>query len=128
MNRLQRAMNAADETEVEAAAVAAVMDALNADAQQSPALAAMAQSFQQTAAQSFQQQTLAQSQRDVEAAAQRQRDLDAALADVVEIVARHRARLGRRVCSRSDGAVVRQMFDLLRCMGEIGADADPSFQ
>lgn len=106
MNRLQTAManaSALDIGELEAAADAIGMEAVQIALAQADAGKA-------------------------EAAAQRQRDLDAALADVVEIVARHRARLGRRVCSRSDGAVVRQMFDLLRCMGEIGADADPSFQ
>lgn len=44
-----------------------------------------------------------------EEAAEHQRQLDAALADAIEIVARHRTRLGRRVCSRPDGAAIRQM-------------------
>jgi hypothetical protein len=53
--------------------------------------------------------------------AEAQRDLDAALADVIEVVARHRSRLGRRVCSSHDGGVVRKMFDLLRSMnGDAG--------
>ena len=34
----------------------------------------------------------------------RQRDLDAALADAVEVVARQRGRVGRRVCSTYDAA------------------------
>ena len=44
----------------------------------------------------------------------RQRDLDAALADAIEIVARQRARLGRRVCNRFDGELVRTVFETLR--------------
>lgn len=58
---------------------------------------------------------------------ERQRDLDAALADAIEIVARHRARSGRKVCSRHDGETVRKVFELLRGMLESGADNDPSF-
>jgi len=49
-----------------------------------------------------------------EAEAQRQRDLDAALADTIEAVARHRARLGRKTCSTHDGATIRKIFELLR--------------
>jgi hypothetical protein len=49
-----------------------------------------------------------------DAEAQRQHSLDAALADVVEMVARHRARLGRKSCSAHDGATIRKIFDLLR--------------
>jgi hypothetical protein len=49
-----------------------------------------------------------------EAEAQRQRDADAALADAIETVARHRARLGRKSCSAHDGATVRKVFELLR--------------
>jgi hypothetical protein len=49
-----------------------------------------------------------------EAEAQRQRDRDAALADAIEAVARHRARLGRKTCSQHDGAAIRQIFELLR--------------
>ncbi len=66
--------------------------------------------------------------RDVEA--QRQRDLDAALGDVIEIVARHRKRLGRQVCSPADGRATRQIHELLRGMAADagGADHDPSFQ
>jgi hypothetical protein len=62
--------------------------------------------------------------------AQRQRDLDAALADSIEVVNRHRARLGRKVCSRHDGETVRKVYELLRSvMGpDAGADGDPSFQ
>ena len=63
-----------------------------------------------------------------EAEAQRQRDLDAALADVVEIVNRHRARLGRRVCSSSDGRVIRELHTTLRSMAGVEAGGDPSFQ
>jgi hypothetical protein len=64
----------------------------------------------------------------VEIEAQRQRDLDAALADAVEVVARHRQRLGRRICSRNDGRIIRAVFDQLRAMS--GPDAlfnDPGF-
>jgi hypothetical protein len=49
-----------------------------------------------------------------EAAEQRQRDQDAALADAIETVARHRARLGRKTFSPHDGATVRKVFELLR--------------
>ena len=49
-----------------------------------------------------------------DAEAQRQHSLDAALADVVEMVARHRARIGRKTCSQHDGATIRKIFDLLR--------------
>ena len=60
---------------------------------------------------------------------ERQRELDAALADAVEMVARQRARLGRRTCSRHDGETIRRIFELLRgLMAESAADADPSFQ
>lgn len=51
-----------------------------------------------------------------EAEANRQRDLDAAMADVVEVVARQRSRLGRRICSSHDGSTVRKVFDLLKAM------------
>ena len=49
-----------------------------------------------------------------DAEAQRQHGLDAALADVVEMIARHRARIGRKTCSQHDGATIRKIFDLLR--------------
>jgi hypothetical protein len=49
-----------------------------------------------------------------QAEVQRQRDLDAALADAIEIVARQRSRLGRRVCNRLDGELVRTVFETLR--------------
>jgi hypothetical protein len=49
-----------------------------------------------------------------EAEAQRQRDQDAALADTIEVVSRHRARLGRKTCSVHDGATIRKIFELLR--------------
>ena len=66
----------------------------------------------------------------VDAEAERQLLLDAALADAIETVARHRMRLGRRVCSRPDGTVTRQVFELLLSMAgpDGGADGDPSFQ
>jgi hypothetical protein len=61
---------------------------------------------------------------------ERERLLDAALADAIEMVARHRMRLGRRVCSRPDGTLTRRIFELLRGMAgpDGGADNDPSFQ
>ena len=61
---------------------------------------------------------------------ERQRLLDAALADAIETVARHRNRLGRRVCSMPDGRVTRKIFELLRGMAGVdgGTDNDPSFQ
>jgi hypothetical protein len=61
---------------------------------------------------------------------ERQRLLDAALADAIEMVNRHRSRLGRRVCSRPDGTVTRQVYELLRSMAgaDGGNDSDPSFQ
>ena len=65
-----------------------------------------------------------------DAEVERQRLLDAALGDVVEIVNRHRIRLGRRICSSSDAKVIRQVHELLRSMAgtDGGADQDPSFQ
>ena len=61
---------------------------------------------------------------------ERERLLDAALADAIETVARHRNRLGRRVCSMPDGRVTRKIFELLRGMADAagGCDSDPSFQ
>jgi hypothetical protein len=61
---------------------------------------------------------------------ERQRLLDAALADAIETVARHRMRLGRRVCSRPDGTATRMIYELLRGMAgpDGGTDNDPSFQ
>jgi hypothetical protein len=61
---------------------------------------------------------------------ERERLLDAALADAIETVARHRNRLGRRVCSMPDGRVTRKIFELLRGMADAagGTDNDPSFQ
>jgi hypothetical protein len=61
---------------------------------------------------------------------ERQRLLDAALADAIETVARHRMRLGRRVCSRPDATITRQVYELLRSMAgaDGGADNDASFQ
>jgi hypothetical protein len=61
---------------------------------------------------------------------ERQRLLDAALADAIETVARHRMRLGRRVCSRPDATVTRLIYEALRGMVDAtgGVDNDPSFQ
>jgi hypothetical protein len=61
---------------------------------------------------------------------ERQRLLDGALADAIETVARHRMRLGRRVCSRPDATITRQVYELLRGMADAtgGNDNDPSFQ
>jgi hypothetical protein len=61
---------------------------------------------------------------------ERERLLDAALADAIETVARHRNRLGRRVCSRPDGTVTRKIYELLRgrAGGDGGSDNDASFQ
>ena len=61
---------------------------------------------------------------------ERQRLLDGALADAIEIVSRHRMRLGRRVCSRPDATITRQVYELLRGMAgpDGGADNDASFQ
>jgi FixJ family two-component response regulator len=60
---------------------------------------------------------------------ERQRLLDAALGDAIETVNRHRMRLGRRVCSRPDASVTRQIYEALRSMADAtgGADNDPSF-
>jgi hypothetical protein len=67
-------------------------------------------------------------QRLAETEAQQQRWLDEAMADVVEVVRRQRTRLGRRVCSPSDGKVIRQIFGLVRSMSaDVSADDDPSF-
>jgi hypothetical protein len=61
---------------------------------------------------------------------ERQRLLDAALADAIEMVARHRQRLGRRVCSRPDATTTRVIYEHLRSMVDAtgGVDNDPSFQ
>ena len=56
---------------------------------------------------------------------QRQRDLDAALADSIEVASRHRSRLGRRICTRSDGEIVRLIFEALRRMQS--ETSDPGF-
>ena len=55
----------------------------------------------------------ARAEAEAEAEAQRQRDQDAALADAIEAVTRHRARLGRKTCSVHDGATIRKIFELL---------------
>lgn len=61
---------------------------------------------------------------------ERERLLDAALGDAIEMVNRHRLRLGRRVCSRPDATTTRKIFELLRSMAgaDGGCDNDPSFQ
>lgn len=61
---------------------------------------------------------------------ERERLLDGALGDAIEMVNRHRLRLGRRVCSRPDATTTRKIFELLRAMAgpDGGADGDPSFQ
>ena len=59
-------------------------------------------------------QAQAEARQKAEAEAQRQRDQDAALADAIETVARHRARLGRKTCTAQDGAAVRKVYELLR--------------
>jgi hypothetical protein len=59
-----------------------------------------------------------------DAAEQRQRDQDAALADAIETVSRHRARLGRKTCSAHDGATIRKVFELLRGLTP-GAEEGP---
>jgi hypothetical protein len=110
MNKLQRAMQATDMNEIESAAVEleeAVRVALCEAPGPAPpeAIKAEAEAL----------------------VLQRQRDLDAALADAIEVVSRHRARLSRKVCSRHDGETVRRVFELLRGMLETGADGDPSF-
>ena len=53
-----------------------------------------------------------------EAEAIAQRLLDDGMADTVELVRRHRARLNRRVTSPSDGRIIRQIFTLLRNMSQ----------
>jgi len=103
MNRLQAAMNNADLNEIEAVADEVGREAVRV------AIAAPDAGK-------------------AEAEAQRQRDLDAALADSIEVVARQRARLGRRICSRHDGEQVRRIFELLRGLMDAGADQDASFQ
>lgn len=60
--------------------------------------------------------------------ADKERALDEMMADVVEVVRRQRARLGRKVCSPHDGKTIRQITALLRAMSaDISADNDPSF-
>ncbi|HEY1431849.1 MAG TPA: hypothetical protein VGF39_09515 [Stellaceae bacterium] len=52
-----------------------------------------------------------------------QADSDAALADAVEAVARQRARLSRKICSRHDAETIRRIHELLR--GMLAETADP---
>jgi hypothetical protein len=47
---------------------------------------------------------------------ERERHLDEAMGDVVELVRRHRSRLGRRVTTASDGRLIRQIFLMVRNM------------
>jgi hypothetical protein len=98
-DQLRRAMSAADLAEIETLAdaigTAAVQTAL---AVHEPDARRLEEEARQKA----------------EAEAQRQRDQDAALADAIETVARHRARLGRKSCTAHDGATVRKVFELLR--------------
>jgi hypothetical protein len=91
-DRLRDAMNAADLAEIDALAEAIGTEAVQTALAIQPSDEA----------------------RKAEAEAQRQRDADAALADAIETVARHRARLGRKTCSAHDGGVVRKIFELLR--------------
>lgn len=70
-------------------------------------------------------QTADEARERTEAEAAAQRLLDDAMADTVELVRRHRARLNRRVTSPSDGRVIRQVFALLRAMTQ--EDAKTTF-
>jgi len=92
MNDLRRAM---DESEVGAAAVSAAL---------------VVQPPKDDERQRLEDEARAKA----ELEAQRQGDFDAALADVVELVSRHRTRLGRKTCSQHDGATIRKIFDLVR--------------
>ena len=109
VNRLREAMRNADYSELEAIAVSigreAVEDAL---AEAPPPVLAPR----------------------IEPDEERERLLDAALGDAIEMVNRHRMRLGRRVCSRPDATTTRKIFELLRAMAgaDGGSDGDPSFQ
>lgn len=60
----------------------------------------------------------------------RQRILDALAGDLDEVANRHRARLGRRVCSASDARIKRIAFEQFRSMAgpEGGADNDPTWR
>jgi hypothetical protein len=107
VNRLQAAMEAADADEIEALAGELAQAAVKAVLEQGEPEAIKAEADALVL--------------------QRQRDLDGALADAIEVVARHRARLSRKVCSRHDGQTVRQVFELLRGMLEGGAEGDASF-
>jgi hypothetical protein len=81
------------------------------------------------AANQGQHQHEAQRQRQEAAEAAREQLLDDAMADVDEIVRRHRTRLGRKVCSRHDGATIRKIWGLLRSMhgADVSADDDSAF-
>lgn len=61
---------------------------------------------------------------------ERQRILDALAGDLDEVANRHRARLGRRVCSAGDAKIKRIAFEQFRSMAgpEGGADNDPTWQ
>jgi hypothetical protein len=98
-DQLRHAMNAADLAEMDAIATEIGVTAVRT------ALAVQAPN-----ARHFEEEARAKAEAEV----QRQRDQDAALADAIETVARHRARLGRKTCTASDGATVRKVFELLR--------------
>lgn len=106
VNRLREAMRKADYGDLEAIVVATVEEAI-AEAPPVPTQPAR-----------------------IEPEEERERLLDAALGDAIEMVNRHRMRLGRRVCSRPDATTTRKIFELLRAMAgpDGGADSDPSFQ
>jgi hypothetical protein len=98
-DQLRRAMTAVDLTEFET-----IADQIGAAAVQT------ALAVQEPDARRLEEEARVKA----EAEAQRQRDQDAALADAIETVSRHRARLGRKTCSAHDGATVRKVFELLR--------------
>lgn len=61
---------------------------------------------------------------------ERQRILDALASDLDEVANRHRARLGRRICSASDARIKRIAFEQFRSMAgpESLAENDGSWQ
>jgi hypothetical protein len=109
MNEARRAISVIDEDGA-LAGLTAVRDALHQSG------------IVDTVAQFIEEPTSERLKADAEA--QRQRDLDAALAEVVELVTRHRSRLGRKTCSHHDGGIIRRIFDHLRSMSP-GPEAPP---
>lgn len=120
VNRLREAMRNADYTELEALAVSIGREAVEDALAEAPPPPPPPPPVPATAPERYKPNE----------EEERERLQDAAFADAIEMVNRHRLRLGRRVCSRPDATTTRKIFELLRAMAgaDGGADGDPSFQ